>query len=139
MGGHGKCVLLARQTCLSTGSFAEAPARRRPRRNSFSPPIPIISVEGGATLGRSVTAAPYDARALGEEIRRLRPPLETITFIGMMFNSSNDELKHFFRVTSSITSAIYVAKRLVSHLKDLALYRRGVKITSGNALAETDR
>ncbi|OAE98948.1 3-oxosteroid 1-dehydrogenase [Bradyrhizobium centrolobii] len=91
-------------------------------------------VEGGAKLGRSVTAAPYDARALGEDIRRLRPPLETITFIGMMFNSSNDELKHFFRVTRSLTSAIYVAKRLASHLKDLLLYRRGVKITSGNAL-----
>jgi succinate dehydrogenase/fumarate reductase flavoprotein subunit len=28
-----------------------------------------------------------------------------------------------------------VAKRLISHLKDLALYRRGVQITSGNALA----
>ena len=93
------------------------------------------NVEGGATLGRLVTAAPYDALALGEEIRRLRPPLETITFIGMMFNSSNDELKHFFRVTSSLTSAIYVAKRLASHLWDLARYRRGVKITSGNALA----
>ncbi|WFU43344.1 FAD-dependent oxidoreductase [Bradyrhizobium sp. CB82] len=92
-------------------------------------------VEGGARLGRSVTAAPYDARALGDEIRRLRPPLETITFIGMMFNSSNDELKHFFRVTSSLASAIYVAKRLASHLWDLARYRRGVKITSGNALA----
>lgn len=92
-------------------------------------------VEGGARLGRSVTAAPYDARALGEEIRRLRPPLETITFIGMMFNSSNDELKHFFRVTSSLASTIYVAKRLASHLWDLARYRRGVKITSGNALA----
>lgn len=92
-------------------------------------------VEGGATRGRSVTAAPYDARALGTEIGRLRPPLETITFIGMMFNSSNDELKHFFRVTSSLTSAIYVAKRLAGHIKDLVLYRRGVKITSGNALA----
>ena len=92
-------------------------------------------VEGGAQLGRSVTAAPYDARALGDDIRRLRPPLETITFIGMMFNSSNDELKHFFRVTRSLTSAVYVAKRLASHLWDLLLYRRGVKITSGNALA----
>ncbi|WP_377831353.1 FAD-dependent oxidoreductase (plasmid) [Bradyrhizobium lupini] len=92
-------------------------------------------VEGGAKVGRSVTVAPYDARALGEDIRRLRPPLETITFIGMMFNSSNDELKHFFRVTSSLASAIYVAKRLASHLWDLARYRRGVKITSGNALA----
>jgi len=91
-------------------------------------------VEGGAQAGRSVTAAPFDARALGAEIGRLRPPLETITFIGMMFNSSNDELKHFFRATRSLTSAIYVARRLCSHFKDLALYRRGVKVTSGNAL-----
>ncbi len=52
-----------------------------------------------------------------------------------MFNSSNEDLKHFFRATRSLRSATYVAKRLISHLKDLALYRRGVQITSGNALA----
>jgi succinate dehydrogenase/fumarate reductase flavoprotein subunit len=91
-------------------------------------------VEGGAAIGRSVTAAPFDARKLGNEIKRLRPPLATITFIGMMFNSSNEDLKHFFRATRSLKSAAYVAKRLVSHFKDLALYRRGVQITSGNAL-----
>jgi succinate dehydrogenase/fumarate reductase flavoprotein subunit len=91
-------------------------------------------VAGGAALGRSVTAAPFDARKLGGEIKRLRPPLETITFIGMMFNSSNEDLKHFFRATRSLKSATYVAKRLISHFKDLALYRRGVQITSGNAL-----
>jgi succinate dehydrogenase/fumarate reductase flavoprotein subunit len=92
-------------------------------------------VEGGAALGRSVTATPFDARKLGIEIKRLRPPLATITFIGMMFNSSNEDLKHFFRATRSLKSAAYVAKRLVSHFKDLVLYRRGVQITSGNALA----
>jgi succinate dehydrogenase/fumarate reductase flavoprotein subunit len=92
-------------------------------------------VEGGVTLGRSVTAAPFDARKLGDEIKRLRLPLTTITFIGMMFNSSNEDLKHFFRATRSLKSAAYVAKRLVSHFKDLAFYRRGVQITSGNALA----
>ena len=92
-------------------------------------------VEGGALVGRSVTAAPFDARGLGDELKRLRPPLATITFIGMMFNSSNEDLKHFFRATRSLKSATYVAKRLISHLKDLALYRRGVQITSGNALA----
>jgi len=92
-------------------------------------------VKGGALIGRSVTAAPFDARGLGDELKRLRPPLATITFIGMMFNSSNEDLKHFFRATRSLKSAAYVAKRLISHLKDLALYRRGVQITSGNALA----
>jgi succinate dehydrogenase/fumarate reductase flavoprotein subunit len=92
-------------------------------------------VPGGAAIGRSVTAAAFDARKLGKEMKRLRPPLATITFIGMMFNSSNEDLKHFFRATRSLKSAVYVAKRLASHLKDLALYRRGVQITSGNALA----
>lgn len=90
---------------------------------------------GGVDIGRSVVAAPFDARRLGSEINRLKPPLATITFIGMMFNSSNNELKHFFNATRSLVSAVYVAKRLASHMKDLVLYRRGVKVTSGNALA----
>ena len=90
---------------------------------------------GGVDVGRSITAAPYDARRLGKDLHRLRPPLATITFIGMMFNSSNADLKHFFNATRSLTSAAYVMRRLASHIKDLALYRRGVQVTSGNALA----
>lgn len=90
---------------------------------------------GGAQVGRSILAAPYDIRGLGQDMVRLKPPLETITFIGMMFNSSNADLKHFFRATKSLTSALYVARRLATHIKELALYRRGVQVTSGNALA----
>jgi succinate dehydrogenase/fumarate reductase flavoprotein subunit len=78
---------------------------------------------------------PFDARELGKDIARLRPPLRTITFIGMMFNSSSADLKHFFNATKSPASAWYVIRRLASHLKELALYRRGVQVTSGNALA----
>jgi succinate dehydrogenase/fumarate reductase flavoprotein subunit len=92
------------------------------------------NVAGGVDIGRSVIAAPYDARNLGPELERLRPPLRTITFIGMMFNSANNELKHFFNATKSMTSAIYVGKRLSKHLTEVALYRRGVQATSGNAL-----
>jgi succinate dehydrogenase/fumarate reductase flavoprotein subunit len=66
---------------------------------------------------------------------RLKPPLKTITFIGMMFNSSNADLKHFFKATKSLTSFLYVARRLATHIKELALYRRGINVTSGNALA----
>ena len=66
---------------------------------------------------------------------RLKPPLETITFMGMMFNSSNADLKHFFQATKSLTSFVYVARRLLAHMKELALYRRAVLVTSGNALA----
>ncbi len=92
-------------------------------------------VGGGVDVGRSILAKPFDIRELGEDMKRLRPPLKTITFIGMMFNSSNADLKHFFNATKSLTSFVYVAKRLATHLKELALYRRGINVTSGNALA----
>lgn len=91
--------------------------------------------DGGVDIGRSILAAPYDIRGLGPEMARLRPPLATITFIGMMFNSANADLKHFFRFTKSFTSFTYVVKRLINHVKELALYRRGINVTSGNALA----
>ena len=90
---------------------------------------------GGALIGRSILAQPYDIRGLGRDMTRLKPPLKTITFIGMMFNSSNADLKHFFRATKSLTSFLYVAKRLVNHIKELALYQRAIHVTSGNALA----
>ncbi len=92
-------------------------------------------VDGGADIGRSILAAPFDIRGLGKDMPRLKPPLKTITFIGMMFNSSNADLKHFFRATKSLRSFVYVARRLVTHIKELALYRRGINVTSGNALA----
>ncbi|TXI61081.1 MAG: FAD-dependent oxidoreductase [Limnohabitans sp.] len=92
-------------------------------------------VPGGAAIGRSILAEPFDIRRLGQDMARLKPPLKTITFMGMMFNSSNADLKHFFQATKSLTSFIYVAKRLMNHMKELALYRRAIHVTSGNALA----
>lgn len=92
-------------------------------------------VAGGAEIGRSILAQPYDIRGLGSDMARLKLPLKTITFMGMMFNSSNADLKHFFRATKSLTSFWYVAKRLVNHMKELVLYQRAVQVTSGNALA----
>ena len=36
--------------------------------------------------------------------------------MGMMFNSSNADLKHFFNATRSLRSFTYVVRRLVAHL-----------------------
>jgi succinate dehydrogenase/fumarate reductase flavoprotein subunit len=90
---------------------------------------------GGASIGRSILAEPFDIRRLGQDMARLKPPLKTITFMGMMFNSSNADLKHFFQATKSFTSFFYVAKRLMNHMKELAFYQRAIHVTSGNALA----
>ncbi|WP_440982900.1 FAD-dependent oxidoreductase [Shinella sumterensis] len=93
------------------------------------------TVDGGADVGRSVLAEPFDTSALGDNLKRLRPPLSTITFMGMMFNSSNADIKHFFNATKSLTSFTYVLKRLAAHAGEVARYGRGVQVTSGNALA----
>ena len=39
------------------------------------------AVPGGVDIGRSVLAAPFDTSGLGKDLKRLRPPLSTITFI----------------------------------------------------------
>ncbi|SAL08098.1 3-oxosteroid 1-dehydrogenase [Caballeronia arationis] len=33
---------------------------------------------GGVDIDRSILAAPYDIRGLGKDMRRLKPPLETL-------------------------------------------------------------
>jgi len=89
---------------------------------------------GGRTAGRSIMAAPYDARELGDRVRDLRPPLREITFVGMMFNSSA-EISHFFNVTRSLRSAAYVARRLCTHAFEMLTHGRAMRLTNGNALA----
>ena len=89
---------------------------------------------GGRSGGRSIKAKPYRAQGLGKELKRLRPPSPELTFAGLMIGSG-PELKHFFNVTRSLTSAGYVAGRLTAHARDLALHGRGMTLTNGNALA----
>ncbi|MFT4149923.1 MAG: FAD-dependent oxidoreductase [Paracoccaceae bacterium] len=93
------------------------------------------TVTGGVDVGRSVLAAPFDSSVLGPDLKRLRPPLSTITFMGMMFNSSNADIKHFFNATKSAVSFAYVARRLAAHAAEVLRHGRGVQVTSGNALA----
>lgn len=88
---------------------------------------------GGVDGGRSIVARPFDGRALGPEIRRLRPPLSEITVLGMMIGSGK-ELLHFFNVTRSPVSAFYVGRLFLRFLLDMALHGRPMRLTNGNAL-----
>lgn len=88
---------------------------------------------GAATGGRSVCAAPFDARSLGPALAYLRPPLDHISFWGMGIAAS--ELKHFFNAMRSCSAFGYVARRVAAHVKDLLLHRRGMRLVAGNALA----
>ena len=58
------------------------------------------NVPGAGTGGRSVIAAPYDARGLGELVTRLRRPMRETTFMGMTIQAGPD-LAAFMNVTRS--------------------------------------
>jgi len=119
---HGPAMIefFERQTCVR---FVASPGF-----SDYHPGVP-----GASEGGRSITAAPFDARRLGGEVGRLRPPLREITFVGMMFNASK-EVGHFFNCTRSLTSAAYVARRLLEHSWEMLRYRRAQRLTNGNAL-----
>ncbi|SDG56095.1 Succinate dehydrogenase/fumarate reductase, flavoprotein subunit [Bradyrhizobium sp. Rc2d] len=89
---------------------------------------------GGAQGGRSMVTRPFDGRELGDHIKTLGMPLPELTVFGMMLGSGK-EIIHFMRVTKSLTSAVYVAKRLSRHFMDVLRYGRGMTLTNGNALA----
>lgn len=88
---------------------------------------------GGMDGGRSIVARPFDGRELGKEIKRLRPPLAEITFLGMMIGTGK-ELLHFFNVMRSPVSAFYVAGLFMKFLRDMAFHGRPMRLMNGNAL-----
>jgi len=89
---------------------------------------------GGKQGGRSMVARPFDGRELGEHIKDIGAPLPELTVFGIMLGSGKDII-HFMRATKSLTSAIYVAKRLSKHFMNVLRYGRGMTLTNGNALA----
>lgn len=100
-----------------------------PQFSDYHPDAP-----GGRPGGRSIVAQPFDARELGPELRRLRPPLREITLLGMMVGSGRD-LAHLFNITRSLRSAAYVARICAVYARDLATRGRAMRLTNGNALA----
>lgn len=89
---------------------------------------------GGQPGGRSMVTRPFDGRQLGDRIKHLAPPLPELTVFGMMLGSG-PEIRHFMKAFKSLTSFVYVTKRLSRHLLDVLLHGRGMTLTNGNALA----
>lgn len=91
------------------------------------------NVPGAATGWRSVVAAPYDGRALGDLIGRLRRPIPETTFLGMGIASGVD-MRMFLTAQRSAKALAYVMRRVSRHIRDLAVHRRGMQLVNGNAL-----
>lgn len=88
---------------------------------------------GALEGGRSVCAAPFDARELGPRLAALRRPLDLMSPWGMGIATGAD-LRHFLNATRSWRSFIHVSRRVARHFVDLALHGRGMRLVTGNAL-----
>jgi succinate dehydrogenase/fumarate reductase flavoprotein subunit len=86
-----------------------------------------------STGGRSICAAPFDGKRLGQQISRLKPPLPETTLWGMGI-ASGAELRHFLNAMRQLSSFWYVSKRVIAHWRDLLLHRRSMRLVNGNAL-----
>ena len=83
--------------------------------------------------GRSICAAPFDGRELGESIKRLRTPLDLISPFGMGIASGAD-FQAFLDASTKPAATWHVAKRFLRHFRDMLLHRRGLHLVNGNAL-----
>ncbi len=88
---------------------------------------------GARTGGRSLCAAPFDARVLGPQLHRLLPPRDILSFLGMGIAGGAD-LRHFLRATRHAGSFAYVLRRLARHAIDSVRHGRGTQLMGGSAL-----
>ncbi|MFD0666977.1 FAD-dependent oxidoreductase [Ramlibacter sp. MAHUQ-53] len=88
---------------------------------------------GAALGGRSVCAAPFDARRLGARMHDLKPPLRETTLWGLGI-ASGAELRHYLNALRKPASFWYVARRVMRYAWDYATHRRASRVVNGNAL-----
>lgn len=88
---------------------------------------------GAGTGGRSVIAAPYDARQAGKLLKRLRRTMRETSFWGMPIMAGKD-LTAFLTLTRSWRSLLHVTQRIGKHLIGLATHGRALHLVNGVAL-----
>lgn len=91
------------------------------------------NLPGAAIAGRAIVAVPFDGRLLGEDFRRLRPPIpEFMLFGGMMIGKA--DIARLVERYRSFGSFLYGAKLLARYLLDRLRFTRGTRLMMGNAL-----
>ena len=87
---------------------------------------------GGSTTGRGLYPKNWDAAPLGKELARLRPPLDTGTFMGMQIGVN--EVGYYMTAGRKLASAAYVAKCLALRVRDQFRAGRTMRLALGNAV-----
>ncbi len=93
----------------------------------------FFDIEGSRVGWRSVVAAPFDGRELGQNLHLLKPAIPETTVWGMGIASGPD-MKHFINTFRAVSSFAYATKRVLRHFMDLIFHKRSTQIVNGNAL-----
>lgn len=91
---------------------------------------------GASPRGRAMTPLSTDGRELGDRFLDIRPPLPEMSLFGRQMLELMD-VYHLLRARRSLRSAIHTGRLLLRDLRDRLLYRRyrrGTRLTGGNAL-----
>ena len=88
----------------------------------------------GATIGgRALAALPFDGRLLGADFELVRPPIgEFMALGGMMIG--RDDIEPLARPFASLAAFRSAMSLLWRHMTDRLRYRRGTRLSMGNAL-----
>jgi len=87
----------------------------------------------GARFGRLLLTEPYDGKALGAYLSKLRNPLSCFTAFGAM-QVDLREAPRLIGAFKSTSNFIYTARRFGVFLLDLLRYGKGARLANGNAL-----
>lgn len=91
------------------------------------------NLPGAGTGGRSLIAAPFDARRLGAKLAMLRRTKRETAFAGMPIQAGPD-LAAFLNALRRPSAFLHVARRVLGHFRDLALNGRAMHLVNGVAL-----
>jgi succinate dehydrogenase/fumarate reductase flavoprotein subunit len=91
------------------------------------------NMAGAAIAGRAIVPAPFDGRLLGDDFRRIRPPIPEFMLLGGMMIGKADIAPLIGRF-QSFGNFIYATKLFARYLADRLRYPRGTRIMMGNAL-----
>jgi len=91
------------------------------------------NMPGAAVSGRAIVPQPFDGRLLGRDFDRLRPPIPEFMILGGMMVGKPDMAPLIGRFRS-LGNFVYAAKLFARYVADRINYRRGTRITMGNAL-----
>ncbi len=111
--------------------FVEA---NSPVRFSFLKGMPDYHCDspGGSTQGRVLCVMNWHAAPLGRELNRLRPVLQTGTFLGMQMGVN--EVGYYMTAGRKLSSLAYVARCFALRIRDQITSGRTMRLALGNAL-----